>query len=268
MKYALTQTRCLTFESLHRLQNTDNSALAFVYCDHTIQDIQTPTHLIGSLLGQLTNRLPENNPIVTELLMRETEEKDLDLASGIDYIRRIATSSSLSVIRLGADGLDELRKEYRSGFLHALSSLSRVPNVRFLCFGRDHSGIQSEVENFFQDLSSTTHLEITGALTVDDRQLFLEERLAKDKDGREFDEELRNLIIEKLAPLDSTYVFIECQIMDALLIIHQFPSGRPSNRRCIGSGDTCRSRGSGSINSIRSLFGLYQDAFTYTSSRT
>jgi hypothetical protein len=208
LKCALTRTRCLAFESLHKLQNTDNSAFGFVYCDHTIQEVQTPTHFIGSLLAQLTNRLPENNSIVTELLMRQTEEKDLDLASGIDYIGRIATSCSSSIIRLGADGLDELRKEHRSGFLNALSILSRIPNVRFLCFGRNHSGVQGDVESCFQDLSSTTYLEITGVLTVDDRQLFLEQRLAKDKDGRGFDEELRTLIIEKLAPLDSTYVLI------------------------------------------------------------
>jgi hypothetical protein len=184
-----------------------------VYCDHTISETQTPTHLIGSLLAQLTNHLPESNLIVTELLMRQTKEKDLELASGVDYIRRIATTSPSTTIRLGADGLDELRKEHRSGFLHALSSLLRIPNVRFVCFGRDHCGIQIEVESYFQELSSITHLDITGALTINDRRLFLEERLTKDKDGRWFDEELHTLIIDKLVPLDSTWVFIRCQII-------------------------------------------------------
>jgi hypothetical protein len=207
-EYALIRTSCLAFEFLHRLQSTDNSALAFVYCDHTVSDDQTPTKLNGSLLAQLTNHLPESHPIITELLMRQTEGKDLDLASGIDYIRRIATSSPSTIIRFGADGLDELRKEYRSGFLHAFSSLLLLPNVRFLCFGRDHCGIQSEVESSFQELTSITHLEITGALTVDDRQLFLKERIAMNNDSRGFDDELRTLIIEKLAALDSTYVLI------------------------------------------------------------
>jgi hypothetical protein len=203
----------LAFEFLHRLQSTDNSVLAFVYCDHTVSDQQTPTKLIGSLLAQLTNHLPESHPIITELLMRQTEEKDLDLASGIDYIRRIAMTSPSTTIRFGADGLDELRKEHRSGFLHALSPLLRIPNFRFLCFGRDHCGIQSEVESCFQGLSSITHLEITGALTVDDRRLFLEERLTKYKDGRWFDNELRTLIMDKLTPLDSTYVLIRYQLI-------------------------------------------------------
>jgi hypothetical protein len=152
-----------------------------VYCDHTVSDEQTPTKLIGSLLAQLTNHLSESHPIITELLMHQTEEKDLDLASGIDYIRRIAKTSPSITFRFGADGLDELRKEHRSGFLHALSSLVLVPNVCFLCFGRDHCGIQSEVECCFQELTSITHLEITGALTVNDRQLFLNQRLAKNK---------------------------------------------------------------------------------------
>ena len=220
----------MAFESLHRLQSTDNSALAFVYCDHTISEEQTPTKLIGSLLAQLTNHLPENNPIVAELLIRQTEEKDLDLASGIDYIRRIAMISSFTTIRLGADGLDELRKEHRSSFLHALTSLACIPNICFLCFGRDHCGIQSEVESCFQELSSIAHLEITGALTIDDRRLFLEQKLTRYKDGRWFDEELRNLIVDKLAPLDSTYVLIRFQLIAPDLNTHQFSSCSPSNR--------------------------------------
>jgi hypothetical protein len=194
----------LSFEALHRLQFTHGSALAFIYCDHTVQNDQTPTNLIGCLLGQFTNHLSEDHPVVKELLQRRSDNKLLDLASGIDYIRRICTSDPLRNIWIGADGLDELRKEHRSGLFHAWSSLLRIPNVRILCFGRDHCGIQSEIESCFQDLSLITHLEITGALTIDDRRLFLEERLTKDKDGRWFDEELRTLIIDKLAPLDST----------------------------------------------------------------
>jgi hypothetical protein len=198
----------LSFEALHRLQYKDGSALAFIYCDHTVQNDQTPTNLIGSLLGQLTNRLSEDHPVVKELLQRRSDNKLLDLASGIDYIKHVCTSGQLRNVWIGADGLDELRKEHRSGLFHAWSSLLRIPNVRILCFGRDHCGIQSEIESCSQDLSLITHLEITGALTVDDRQLFLKERLAMDKDSRGFDEELRTLIVEKLAPLESTYVLI------------------------------------------------------------
>jgi hypothetical protein len=203
----------LSFEALHHLQFKDGSSLAFIYCDHTVQNDQTPTNVIGSLLGQLTNRLSEDHPVVKDLWQRRSDNKLLDLASGIDYIRQICTSDPLRNIWIGADGLDELRKEHRSGLFHAWSSLLRIPNVRFLCFGRDHCGIQSEIDSCFQALSSITHLEITGALTIDDRRLFLEERLTKYKDGRWFDDELRTLIMDKLAPLDSTYVLIRCQLI-------------------------------------------------------
>jgi hypothetical protein len=202
--------RCLSFEALHRLQLTDNSALAFIYCDHTVQGEQTPTSLIGSLLGQLTNRLAEDHPIIKELLHQQSSNKLLDLMSAIEYLHRICTSTSFTVIRLGVDGLDELLKEYRSGFLHALAPLSSIPNVHFLFFGRDHSGIQVEVDNCFQRNASlpVVYLEITGDLTVDDRRLFLQERLNTDKDGMMFDKDLRTLILKQLAPLDSTYVVI------------------------------------------------------------
>jgi hypothetical protein len=203
--------RCLSFEALHRLQFTDNSALAFVYCDHTVQAEQTPTSLIGSLLGQLTNRLAEDHPIVKELLQRQSSNKLLDLTSGINYLRRICTSGQFTAIRLGADGLDELLKEHRSGFIRTLGALSSsVPNIHFLLFGRDHCGIQTEVDKCFlkETNASVLYLGITGDLTVDDRRLFLQERLDKDKDGMFFDEDLRTLVAEKLAPLDSTYVLL------------------------------------------------------------
>jgi hypothetical protein len=195
--------RCLSFEALDRLQSTDNSALAFVYCDDSVQKDQTPTNLIGSLLGQLTNRLSEEHPVVKELLRRRLDNKLVDLASGIDYIRRISTSNQLAKIRIGADGLDELIKEHRLRLLRELATLSHLHNVHFLFFGRSHSGIQDDIHSCFQEITSTAYLEITGNLTVGDRRLFLQEKL---KDSEGFDEELRTLIIEKLAPLDSTYV--------------------------------------------------------------
>ena len=186
----------MSFEALHRLQFTDNSALAFIYCDHTVQGEQTPTNLIGSLLGQLTNRLAEDHPIVKELLQRQSSDKLLDLTSGIDYLRRICTSGSFTAIRLGADGLDELVKEHRSRFLHTLGALSSIPNVHFLLFGRDHCGIQTEVDKYFRKHTSASvlYLAITGDLTVNDRRSFLQERLDKDKDGIFFDEDPHTLI--------------------------------------------------------------------------
>jgi hypothetical protein len=171
-----------------------------------MQGEQTPTHLIGSLLAQLTNRLSENNTIVRELLMRQREGRHLDLASGLEYIRRIATSSPLTTIRLGADGLDELciGKEHRAGFLHALADLSRTPNIQFLFFTRNHCGVPSDVDLLFQNIRSVAYLEITGALTVGDRRLFLQDRLDSDAVGSSFDEDLRALVLDKLAPTDSS----------------------------------------------------------------
>jgi hypothetical protein len=184
----------------------DNSALAFVYCDHMVQEEQTPIHLICSLLAQLTNRLPDNSPIMTELLMRQREGRVLDLACGLEYIRRIALCSPVTTVRLGADGLDELCGEYRSGFLHALAALSSTPNIQFLFLTRDDLGIRAEVDISFQEMKLVTYLEITGALTVGDRRLFLQDRLDNDEVGSLFDEDLRTLILDKLVPMDSTYV--------------------------------------------------------------
>jgi hypothetical protein len=197
----------LAFESLHRLQTADNSALAFVYCDHTIQGEQTPANLIASLLGQLTNRLPSDHPLIHELLEQQSSNKLLDLASGIDYVRRICTCKSFSAVRLGADGLDELLPQHRCYFLRELARLSHVAKVQFLFFGRDNSGIQDDVNSSFQAVGIIpVHFRITGEMTLLDRRLFLLETLQTHRNGRTFDHALQDLILDKLAPSDSTYV--------------------------------------------------------------
>jgi hypothetical protein len=165
-----------------------------------MQTEQTPAHLIGSLLAQLTNTLPNNSHIMTELLKRHTDGRPLDHTTSVDYIRRIATSNPHLIIRLGVDGYDELHKDHRSRFLRSLGMLSDIPNIRFIFFGRD-TGIQDDIERFFQS-ASIAFLPITEDFTISDRRLFLQERLKEHHN--EFDENLRTLIIEKLAARDST----------------------------------------------------------------
>jgi hypothetical protein len=198
-----TRSSCLSFESLDRLQSTDIPALrlAFVYCDHTIQTEQTSAHLVGSLLAQLTNTLPYNNPIMTKLLKHRTKGRPLDCNTSIDYIRDIATSDPHLSIRLGVDGFDELHKNHRSRFLRHLARLSEVPNIHFIFFSRD-TGIKDDVERLFQKSASIEFWQITEDLTVADRRLFLQEKLKEHYN--EFDENLRTLIIEKLTARDST----------------------------------------------------------------
>jgi hypothetical protein len=132
--------------------------------------------------------------------------------SALGYIERIAASTPVTTIRLGADGLDELRtsKEHQSSFLQALAALSRTPNIQLLFFTRNHSGVQSDVDMCFQEIRSVTYWEITGGLTLSNRQLFLQDRLDSDEVGTLFDEDLRTLILEKLTSTDSSYVLIDC----------------------------------------------------------
>jgi ankyrin repeat protein len=194
---------------LYRYQSEDNSSLAFVYCDHTIQKDQTPTNLIGALLAQLTNRLSYDHPVMKELLEQQRDNKLLDVTSGIAFIRRLCTSDSFSVVRVGVDGLDELLRECRSRFLDSLASISSIPKVQFLFFARDNCGIQGDVNSYFGSKPSSPqpqHFNITGDVTLPDRRLFLEEKMQRHENGRTFDSELRALILDKLAPSDSTYV--------------------------------------------------------------
>jgi hypothetical protein len=164
-------------------------------------------NLLGSLLGQLTNRLPHDHWLIYELLERHSSDTLLDVASGIDYIRRICTSDSFSAVRLGIDALDELLPEHRSRILEEFATLSCISKVQFLFFGRDYSGIQDDVDSYLRSVDNNPeHFKITGSMTVYDRRLFLQEKLQRHKNGRTFDQALKDLILDKLASSDSTYV--------------------------------------------------------------
>ena len=161
---------------------------------------------MGALLGQLLNRITSDNSIVKELIQCQNEEKLLDLNTIVDYIRRISSSGQLAFIRLGADGLDELLPEHRTVFLKALGTLSMESNIRFLFFGRDNSGIQTEVGKSFGGPESFICYKIIGASTVDDRQLFLQDCLMRSKDWSLLDDSIKDMIFSHLAGPDSTFV--------------------------------------------------------------
>jgi hypothetical protein len=159
--------------------------------------------------------------------MRQRQGNYLDLPSGLEYIRRIATSNPVTTVRLGADGLDELRTKHRSSFLHALAALSRTPNIQFLLFTRNDSLIRSNVDICFREIRSVTYFDITGAVTVGDRRLFLQDRLERDEVGSLFDEDLHALILDKLATTDSTYVHVNYSLGEKPML-NQIPSCRAS----------------------------------------
>jgi hypothetical protein len=189
-------------------------------------------NLIGSLLGQLINRLPPDHHLINELLERKSSNKLLDIASGIDYIRRICILDSVSATRLGVDGLDELLPEQRSIFLEKLATLCHISKVQFIFFGRDYTGIQDDIASYFGMVNNVVvHFKITGAMTVYDRRLFLQEKLHRHKNGRTFDQALRDLILDNLAPYDSTYVTDHSRV---LRDSHFFPMNTDFFLRCLG----------------------------------
>jgi hypothetical protein len=187
----------------------DNSALAFIYCDHARREEQTATHLLGALLGQIINRLSSEDDIIKDLLQRQREGRLLDLTSAVQYMHRLSSAGLFSCIRLCADGLDELLKTNRAVFLHALASLAQIAHVRCLFFGRSNAGIQDEIESFFAtNLPETTMciaLAITGDMTAEDRSLFARQSLAKSTDWRALDEDTKIQIVTRLSFSGSTY---------------------------------------------------------------
>ena len=163
---------------------------------------------MGALLGQLINYLSYDNIIAKELGECRRKEKLLDLKTSVLYIQRIASSGHFTLVRLGADGLDELLPEHRTAFLTSLGSLSTISNIRFLFFGRDNSGIQTEVGNSFDGPDSFVCYRISSVRSGDDRQLFLQHCLDNSKDWRALDDGLKGMIFSQLAGPESTSVFL------------------------------------------------------------
>jgi hypothetical protein len=164
--------------------------------------------MMGALLGQLINQLSSDNPIVEELIRCRREEKLLDLNTTLDYIRRISASRQLTLIRLAADGLDELLPDCRAKFLRSLGTLSTESNIRFLLFGRDNSGIQAELGNSFGGATSFTCYKISGTSTMDDRRLFLQECFDRSKVWSSLDDGIKDMVFSHLAGPDATLVFL------------------------------------------------------------
>jgi hypothetical protein len=193
---------------LFRLQSEDNSALAFVYCDHVSREEQTATHLMGALLGQLISCISSDNTIAKELIEYRRNKRLLKLETSLDYIRRIASSGQFRFVRLGADGLDELLPEHRAVLLASLGSLTTISHIQLLYFGRDNSGIQTDVDNSLDGSNSFICYTITPKSMEDDRQLFLQQCLDRSKDWRLLDDGLKNMIFSRLAGPDSTSVLL------------------------------------------------------------
>jgi hypothetical protein len=192
---------------LYDRQCHGNSAVAFVYCDHDTRELQTTRNLMGALLGQLIVHFPAEHQIVRDLLVRQENDRPLDLHTVLSFLERIITTGLFSRIQLCADGLDELIPSHHRSFLNALASLHKFSTVSFLFFGRDNAGVWAQVKSSFHGtVAADTNYKIIGDMTVGDRRLFLRRRLEEDKEGRGFTDELRDLIFEHLAPSDSTCV--------------------------------------------------------------
>jgi hypothetical protein len=213
--------RCRAFEMLYRGQDHENSALAFLYCDHVSREQQTPSSLMGALLGQLINRLSSDNPIIEELVRCRSEGKHLDLNTMVDYIRRISASQPATRIRLGADGLDELLKDHRITFLKSLGTLFTESNIHFLFFGRDHAGIQAELDHSFGTTSFTWY-NITGESTTNDRLLFLQNCLDSSNNWSSLDHSMRKEIFSRLMGPESTLVTLSGVFTELIATCYRF----------------------------------------------
>ena len=118
----------------------------FLYCDYQAQKDQSAVNLIGALLKQVAMRAPR---IPSEIKSAFDEAKQ-EGGEGLrlpDMVKLfVKVISSIGLVYLCVDAVDEILRHQRSAFLRALRQIIRdAPNVRLFLTGRPY--VNGELDN-------------------------------------------------------------------------------------------------------------------------
>jgi hypothetical protein len=165
--------------------------LAYIYCDYRDQKGQTIENILGSVLKQLLNLLPEiPEPVVERYEQEGAREKPLRSTDAIELIRIACTQFGEVYICL--DALDEV-----ANLRELLERLCEIPSsVKLFITERHH--VQVTIQEY---LKEDNVISITAQKK--DIRLFIEHEIGgpNDLEPGAMDEKLRQDIFEKV--LDS-----------------------------------------------------------------
>ena len=162
-------------------------AVAYVYCDFNIRNMQSTSAVLGLVLKQVVEALKEIPNEVQKAFGRakkQTEGCGLRLPEILD----ILTKSLLSLKRgfICIDALDEFPTKQLAQLWKSLQRVIReCPNTRLFLTGRPQ--IRTEVEDYFPGEADMVTIEPPE----EDIRRYIEARLKKDLGKSTMDEELR-----------------------------------------------------------------------------
>ena len=162
-------------------------AIAYVYCDFSIRNMQSTSTVLGSVLRQVVGALEEIPDEVQQAFERAKRQADgygLRLSEILNMLTKFLPSLARAFICI--DALDEFPTKQRAQLWNSLQRIVReCPNTRLFLTGRPQ--IREEVEEYHPESAYMVTIEPTS----EDIRRYIEERLNQDPDNDAIDEELR-----------------------------------------------------------------------------
>ena len=181
------QYSSLVIDTLLNRIDGDGAAVAYVYCDFTIRNMQSTSAVLGSVLRQVVGalaKIPDEVQGVFEKAKWQVDGCGLRLPEILDMLTKILPSLNQAFICI--DALDEFPTKQRAQLWKSLQRVVQgCPNTRLFLTGRPQ--IRMEVEDYFPGEAEMVAIEPT----LEDIRRYIEERLKEDFDKSTMDEELR-----------------------------------------------------------------------------
>lgn len=164
--------------------------LGYIYCDDRDQKEQTIENILGAIMVQLLNSLPEIPVAVSEIYgQRVSQNKPLDVRDASELLWKICAQFRRVYICL--DALDELQPKYLEGLLKLLCDVPSA--IHIFLTGRPL--VQGIIQKF-----AKTDTGIIIEAQDQDIQRFVEHEIGgpSDLEPEAMDEILRKMIIDKV----------------------------------------------------------------------
>jgi len=136
----------LVIDTLRRQTRGQNVAVLYLYCDYQAQKDQGVVNMIGALLKQVALREPSIPREIKSAFNESKEEggEGLRLPDMVKLLVKVI--SSIGLVYLCVDAVDEVLRQHRPEFLRALRQIIRdAPNIRLFLTGRPY--ILGELDN-------------------------------------------------------------------------------------------------------------------------
>jgi hypothetical protein len=164
--------------------------LGYIYCDYRDQKEQTIENILGAVLTQLLESLPEIPAAVLEIHgQRVNQRKPLSLEDSSELLR--ITCAQFRRVYICLDALDELQPVYLEALLRRLCDVPAA--IQIFLTGRPH--VRKVVQQF-----AKTDIGIIIEANESDIRRFIEHEIGgpNDLEPEAIDETLRKLIIDKV----------------------------------------------------------------------